>query len=126
MAAHLLGAELVSMKVYHFVEYTPVNYFNNFVQSAIIARSPGGEKSNFSLFAETMKLLANNAYGYQFMDRSRHSVARTMNNEKSHAAINNKMSKSLEHFNDRLDEVEFAESESEFKKPIIVGFLSLQ
>ena len=37
------------------------------------------------------RLLANSSYGYQIMDRSRNSNTKHMNDEKIHAAINNKM-----------------------------------
>ena len=69
--------------------------FDNFVQSAVNARRQGDENPKSSVFAETMKLLVNSLYGYQIMDRSRHSVTRFLNDEKTHAAINNKMFKGL-------------------------------
>ena len=65
-----LDLGLVCRKIYRSVEYTPVNCFNKFVQSAVDARREGDENSNSSVVAETMKLLANSSYGYQIMDRS--------------------------------------------------------
>ena len=58
------------------VQYTPRKCFNNFVQSAVDARRQGDENQNSSVVAETMKLLANSSYGYQIMDRSRHTVTK--------------------------------------------------
>ena len=46
------------------------------------------------------------------MDRSRHSVTRYMNDEKTHEAINSKMFKRLWHINDQLYQVELAKSET--------------
>ena len=63
-------------KIYRFVEYIPVKCFDKFVQSAVDARWEGDENPNSSLVAETMKLLANSSYGYQIMDRSRHTVTK--------------------------------------------------
>ena len=63
---------LVCTKIHRFVEYTPKECFNTFVQSAVDARRQGDEYPNSSVVAETMKLLANSSYGYQIMDRSRH------------------------------------------------------
>ena len=67
-----LGLECT--KIYQFVQYTPKKCFNSFVQSAVNARRQGDENPNSSVVAETMKLLANSSYGYQIMDRSRHTV----------------------------------------------------
>ena len=74
---------LVCTKIHRFVEYTPKKCFNNFVQSAVDARKQGDENSNSSVVAETMKLLANSSYGYQIMDRSRHTVTKYLSDEKN-------------------------------------------
>ena len=60
-------------KIYRFVEYTPQKCFNDFVQSVVDARRKGDENLDSSVVAETMKLLGNSSYGYQIMDRSRHT-----------------------------------------------------
>ena len=56
------------------MEYIPVDCFKNIVQSAVNARREGDENPNSSVVAETMKLIADSSYGYQIMDRSRHTV----------------------------------------------------
>ena len=117
---------LVCKKIYRFVEYTPVKCFNEFVQSAVDARREGDENPNSSVVAETMKLLANSSYGYQIMDRSRHTVTKYLSDEKTHGAINTKLFKRLDHINDQLYEVELAKAEIEHREPIIVGFFILQ
>ena len=76
-----------------------------------------------SVVAETMKLLANSSYGYQIMDRSRHTVLKDLSDEKTHAAVNNKMFKRLGCINDQLYEVELNKSEIEHKELNIVGLL---
>ena len=121
-----LDLGLVCKKIYRFVEYIPVKFFNKFVQSAVNARREGDENPNSSVVAETMKLLANSSYGYQIMDRSRHTVTKYLNNEKTHGAINTKIFKRLDHINDHLYEVELAKAEVEHREPIIVGFFILQ
>ena len=63
-------------KIHQFVQYIPKKGFNSFVQSAVNARRQGGGNPNSSVVAETMKFLANNSYGYQIMDRSRHTVTK--------------------------------------------------
>ena len=121
-----LDLRLVCKKIYRFVEYIPVKCFNNFVQSAVNARREGDENPNSSVVAETMKLLANSSYGYQIMDRSRHTVTKFLNDEKTHGAINTKFFKRLNHINDQLYEVELAKAEIGHREPTLVGFFMLQ
>ena len=108
-----------------FVQYTPRNCFDNFVQSAVDARRQGDENPNSSVVAETMKLLANSSYDYQIMDRSRNTVAKYLTDEKTKSAINSKMFKRLNHITDQLYEVELVKSEIEHREPIIAGLLYL-
>ena len=75
--------------------------------------------------AETVKLIANNPYGYQFMDRSRQTVTKYLADEKTHSAIISRMFKLPNNITDQLYEVELDKSEIEHRKPIIVGFLIL-
>ena len=121
-----LDLRLVCKKIYRFIEYIPVKGFNNFMQSAVNARREGDGNPNSSVVAVTMKLLANSSYGYQIMDRSRHTVTNYLNDEKTHGAINTKFFKRLDHINDQLHEVELAKAEIELREPIIVGFFILQ
>ena len=117
---------LVCKKIYRFVENTPAKCFNQVVQSAVNKCREGDGNPNSSVGAETMKLLANNSYGYQIMARSRHTVTNYLNDEKTHGAINTKLFKSLDRINDQLYEVELAKAEIEHREPIIVGFLLRQ
>ena len=117
---------LVCKKIHRFVQYTPRKCFITFVQSAVDARRQGNESPNSRVVAETMKLLANSSYGYQIMDRSRHTVTEYLNDEKTHSAINSKMFKRFNHITDQLYEVELVKTEIEHREPIIVGFFILQ
>ena len=121
-----LKLTLVRTKIHRSVEYTPKKSFNSFVQSALDARKQSNENPNGSVVAETMKLLANSSYGYQVMDRNRHTVPKFFTDEKTNAAINSKLFKKLDHVNNSLFEVEVAKAHIEHKKPIIVGFFILQ
>ena len=118
--------ELVVTKIHRFVEYTPKKCLNSFVQAAVEARRKSDEYPNSSVVAETMKLLANSSYGYQIMDRSRHTVTKYLTDEKTHAATNSKLFKKLDHVNNSLYEVELAKAQIEHKGPIIVGLFNLQ
>ena len=84
---------LVYKKIHRFVQYTPRKCFDNFVQSAVDARRQGVENPNSTVVAETMKLPANSSYGYQIMDRIRHTVTKYLTDEKTHSARNSKLFK---------------------------------
>ena len=96
------------------------------MQIAVDARRKSDENPNSSVVEETMKILAKSSYGYQIMDRSGHTVMKYLIDEKTHAAINNKLFKRPDHLNSSLYEVELAKAKIEHKKPIIVGFFILQ
>ena len=100
-----LDLGLVCKKIYRSVEYVSVKCFNKIVQSAVNARREGDEDPNSSVVAETMKLLANSSYGYQIMDRSRHTVTKYLSDEKTHGANNTNFTKRLDHINDQLYEI---------------------
>ena len=117
---------LVVTKLHRFVEYTPKKCFNSFLQAAVDARRKGDENPNSSVVAETMKLLGNSSYGYQIIDRRRHTLTKYLADEKTHAAINSKLVKKLDHVNNSLYEFELAKAMIEHKEPIIVGFFNLQ
>ena len=72
-----------------------------------------------------MKLLANSSYGYQIIDRSRHTVTKYLNDETARSAINHKLFKRLNFIPDQLYEVEHVKSEIEHREPIIVAFFIL-
>ena len=113
-------------RIYRFVQYTPRKCFNTFVQSVVDARRGGDENPDSSVVAETMKLLGNSSYGYQIMDRSKHTETKYLNDEKTHKAINGKKFKRLNNVSKELFEVELAKSKIEHREPIIVGFFILQ
>ena len=88
---YYLHLDLEGTKIHQFVQYTPNKCFSSFVQSAVNARRQGDENPNSSVVAETMKFLANSSYGYQIIDRSRHTVTKYLNDEKTHSAFNIKL-----------------------------------
>ena len=113
-------------KIYRFVQYTPRKCFNNFVQSVVDARREGDENPLSGVEAETIKLLGNSSYGYQIMDRSRHTITKYLNDEKTHKAINEPLFKILKTIKNDWYEVELLKSTIEHREPIIVGFFILQ
>ena len=73
-----------------------------------------------------MKLPANISNGNQIKERSGHTVTKYFSDEKTQAAINNKLFQKLGHMNVSLYEVELVKAQIEHKEPIIVGFFILQ
>ena len=84
------------------------------------------ENPESSVVAETMKWLGNSSYGYQIMDRSRHTETNNLNDEKTHKAINGKLFKRLNSVSKELYKVELVKSKIEQRVPIIVGLFILQ
>ena len=121
-----LSLGLQCTKIYRFVEYTPRKCFNKFVQSVVDARREGDENPHSGVVAETMKLIGNSSYGYQIMDRSRHTITKYLGDEKTHKAINENLFKRLNIVKKDLYEVELLKSTIEHREPIIVGFFILQ
>ena len=113
-------------KIYRFVQYSPRKCFNNFVQSVVDARREGDENPLTGVVAETMKLLGHSSYGYQIMDRSRHTITKYLNDKKTHKAINELLFKRLNTIEKDLYEVELLKSTIEHREPIIVSFFILQ
>ena len=73
-------------------------------------RREGDENPLSGVVAETMKLLGNSSYGYQIMDRSRHTITKNLNDEKTHKAINEPLFKKLNSVEKDLYEVELLKS----------------
>ena len=73
-----------------------------------------------------MKLLANSSYGYQILDLSQHTVTKYLSDEKTYAANNSKMFRTLDYVRNSLYEIKLAKAQIEHKKPIIVLFFSFQ
>ena len=88
---------------YRFVEYTPRKCFKSFVQSSFDARRERIENPHSGVVAEMMKLLGNSSYGYQFMGRSRHTLTKYLDDEKTNkAAMNEKFFNRLNVLPDHL------------------------
>ena len=90
-----LDLRLQCTKINRFVQYTPRKLFNSFVQSVNDARRAGDENPLSGVVTEIMKLLGNSSYGYQIIDRSKHTMTKYLGDEKTHKATNNQFFKRL-------------------------------
>ena len=73
-----------------------------------------------------MELLGNSSYGYQIMDRSRHTITKYLIDEKTDKAINELQFKRLNTVEKDLYEIELLKSTIEHREPIIFGFFIFQ
>ena len=88
------------------------------------ARQEGDENPLSGVVAETIKLLGNSLYGYQIMDRLRHTITNYLNDEK--IPIKEPLFKILKTIEKDLYDVELLKSTIEHRELIIVGFFILQ
>ena len=121
-----LQLALVLTKIHSFVEYIPKKCFNSIVQAAVDAGRKGDENRSSSAVEETINLLFNSSYGYQNKNRSRNTVTKYLTDRKTHAAINSKLFKKLDHVNNSLYEVELAKAQIDHTEQINVRFFFLQ
>ena len=96
-------------QIHRFVQYTPLKCFSSCVLSTVNARRKEDGNPHSSVVAEIIKLLANSSYGYQIMDRSRHTMTKYLNDEKAHQARNTKFFKKVNYLNDNSYEVELSQ-----------------
>ena len=73
-----------------------------------------------------MKLLSNSFYGYQIMDRSRHTITKYLIDEKTHKEINEPLFKRSKTVQKDRYEIELLKSTIQHKESIAVGFFILQ
>ena len=78
-------------QIHRFLEYISQKCFNGFVQSVIDARRESDENPESSVVAETMNLLGNSSFGYQIIDRIRHTETLFLNDEKTQKTIYNRL-----------------------------------
>ena len=84
------------------------------------ARREEEENLLSGVVSETRTLLGNCSYGYEIMDRSRHTLTKYLNDEKTHKAINEPLFKRLKTIEKDLYEVELLKSTIEHREFIIV------
>ena len=96
------------------------------MNSVVAARREGDTNKNWTVVAETMKLIGNSSYGYQIMDRRKHIRTKYVKGGEVDKLLNNKLFHNLNELPTNLFEVEMRKKVIEHKEPIIVGFLFLQ
>ena len=121
-----LSLGLKCSNITRFVQYQPKKCFKKFVDDVVEARRNGDKNKESTVVAETMKLIGNSSYGYQIMDRSKHTNTRYTNSTKADRLINNKRFMNLNAVTDDVYEIQTCKTTIDHREPIVVGFFILQ
>ena len=89
------------------------------------ARREADKNTSSSVVADTMKLIGNSSYGYQIMDRSKHSKTQYVVGAEIDPLVNERNFKNLNLLPSSIYEVEMVKPEMNHKEPIDVGFFIL-
>jgi hypothetical protein len=96
------------------------------VDSVVKARRSGDKNKESNVVAETMKLIANSSYGYQILDRSKHTNTKYVTDQQVDKMINSKRFRKYNALNDSIHEITLAKQKIVHREPIVVGFFILQ
>ena len=113
---------LVLTDVFWFLQYTPRKCFQSFVQNVVDARREGDRNKESTVVAETTKLIGNSSYGYQIIDRSRHTTTKYVKGSQVNKLINNRFFKTLNELPEEIYEVGLNKTCIIHKEPLMVGF----
>ena len=117
---------VILKNVFCFLKYTPRRCFQSFVQNVVDARREGDRNKESTFVAEIMKLIGNSSYGYQIMDRSRHTTTKYVRGPQVDKFINNRFCKTLNELPEEIYEVELNKTRIIHKEPLLFGFFILQ
>ena len=90
-----LDQSLILKKIFFFFQYDGRKCFNSFVDSVVEASCQGDLNKDSTVVAETMKLIGNSSYGYQLIDRSKHTETKYFNGHGVDKLVNDRFFKTL-------------------------------
>ena len=94
---------LVLKRVHFFIQYQPKQCFETFVNGVVEARRQGDLNPDSAVCANIEKVVGNSAYGYQIMDRSRHTRTKYVIGSCVNTLVNDKMFRKLKSENRKLN-----------------------
>jgi len=103
------------------IEYEPISCFRNFGEQVSTARRQGDVHPDFSILAETFKLLGNSAYGRCLTQKKRHRNVNYCNGEKADRLINSQYFSSISELTADLFEVQNFKDKVVLDLPIQIG-----
>ena len=104
------GLEL--KRTFFFIQYTAEICFGSFVDKVVQSRREGYRNQHSTVVAETMKLIGNSAYGYQILDRTRHTKTKYVLEPMVDKLFNNKLFVKLHELPVNIYEVELKKKSS--------------
>lgn len=118
---------LVISRVYQVVEFTPNPCFADFTEEVGDARRRADSDPRFEIFADTMKLIRNSAYGSMIMNKEKHpNVTYCATKEKAGYFAFKKSFRTLNELENNYFEVELAKTRIKLYLPIHIGYFVLQ
>lgn len=122
-----LDHELTVSRIYQIVEFSPNPCFEKFTEDVSNARRRGDTDSAFEIFAETMKLTGNSAYGSMIMNKEKHvDITYCGSKEKASYFVSKKRFRNLTELDNNYFEIELAKSRITLDLPIQIGYFILQ
>ena len=113
---------LVVSKIYEFIEFLPINCFQDFGDQVSNARREGDLDPDKAILANLMKLIGNSGYGKTITNIENHRCVKYFNKEEVSKAINDPLFSNLEVINDDLYEVETFKKSLHFSLPFQIVF----
>ena len=121
-----LAHGLVVDRVYQVVEYSPKPCFQHFGESVSTARRNGDVDPDKSIFADTMKLLGNSAYGKTVTNVDRHRDIKYCKEVGTSRPISNKRFRQLDVVSEDAYEVTSNKARVKYDLPLHIGFFVYQ
>ena len=117
-----LNHGLVVSKIYEFIEFLPITYFQNFGDQVPNVRRDGDFDPDKAILANIMKLIGNLGYGKTITNIENHRYVKYFNKKEVSKAINHPLFSNLEVINDDLYKVETSKKSLDFSLPFRIGF----
>lgn len=114
---------LIVSRIYQIVEFSPNPCFEKFTEDVSNVRRRGDTDSAFEIFAETMKLIGNSAYGSMIMNKEKHvDITCCGSKEKASYYVFKKSFRNLTELDINYFEIELAKSRITLDLPIQIGY----
>ena len=122
-----LNHGLIISRVYQISEFSPNPCFRQFTEDVSNARRQGDTDPTFEIFADTMKLIGNSAYGSMIMNKEKHvNITYCESKEKASYFVSKRRFRNLTELDNNHFEIELAKSRITLNLPIQIGFFILQ
>ena len=119
-----LNLGLVVTTIYEFIEFLPINCFQDFGDRISNARRESDLDPDKAILANLMKLIGNSGYGKTITNIENHRCVKYFNKEEVSKVLNDPLFSNLEVINDDMYEVETFKKSLHFSLPFKIGFFA--